>query len=115
VPPIFHIVAEPDWRVACARGSYRPPSLEQEGFVHFSYRDQVARTANARFRDRTDLLVIEVDPALLADPVVDEDLYGSDEDFPHVYAAIPTAAAVGEHRLSRAHSGDFAFEPAADA
>jgi uncharacterized protein (DUF952 family) len=108
---IFHIVAERDWRAACAQGSYRPASLEQEGFVHFSYRHQVARTANARFADRDDLLVVEVDPARLADPVVEEDLYGSDEDFPHVYGAIPTSAAVAEHLLIRGPSGDFSFQP----
>jgi len=108
---IFHIVAEPDWRAACAQGSYRPPSLEQEGFVHFSYLDQVARTANARFADRTDLLVVEVDPARLPHPVVEEDLYGSDEDFPHVYGEIPVAAAVAEHRLSRTPDGAFGFAP----
>lgn len=104
-------MAEPDWRAACERGSYRPPSLEQEGFVHFSYRDQVARTANARFSGRDDLLVIEVDPARLADPVVDEDLYGSDEDFPHVYGPIPTTAAVAEHRLGRTSDEQFSFQP----
>jgi uncharacterized protein (DUF952 family) len=111
MPRIFHIVAEPDWRSACAQGSYRPPSLEQEGFVHFSYRDQVARTANARFRDHADLLVVEIDPTRLPDPVVDEDLYGSNEEFPHVYGAIPTAAAVAEHRMSRAADGQFSFQP----
>jgi uncharacterized protein (DUF952 family) len=107
---IFHIVAEPDWRAACAQGSYRPASLEQEGFVHFSYRNQVARTANARFRNRTDLLVVEIDPGRLAHPVVDEDLYGSDEEFPHVYGAIPTSAAVAEHRLDRGAGGEFSFQ-----
>jgi uncharacterized protein (DUF952 family) len=109
--PIFHIVAEPDWRAACAQGSYRPPSLGQEGFVHFSYRDQVARTANARFAGRSDLLVVEVDPARLAQPVVDEDLYGSNEDFPHVYGEIPVTAAVAEHRLSAGPDGVFGFAP----
>lgn len=104
-------MAEPDWRTACANGDYRPPSLEQEGFVHFSYRDQVARTANARFAGRTDLLVVEVDPARLDLPVVDEDLYGADEEFPHVYGAIPTTAAVAEHRLSRFPDGEFSFQP----
>jgi uncharacterized protein (DUF952 family) len=108
---IFHIVAEPEWRAACAQGSYRPPSLEQEGFVHFSYRDQVARTANARFRDRTDLLVVEIDPEQLAQPVVDEDLYGSDEEFPHVYGAIATSAVVAEHRFDRGAGGEFSFLP----
>jgi uncharacterized protein (DUF952 family) len=109
---IFHIVAEADWRAACTQGSYRPPSLEQEGFVHFSYRDQVARTANARFAGRTDLLVVELESERLADPVVDEDLYGSDEEFPHVYGAIPTSAAVAEHRLARGPGGEFRFAPA---
>ena len=108
---IFHIVAEPDWRAACGAGSYRPPSLAQEGFVHFSYRHQVARTANARFAGRTDLLVIEFDPATLADPVVDEDLYGANEQFPHVYGAIPTGAAVAEHRLEHGPDGRFSFQP----
>jgi uncharacterized protein (DUF952 family) len=109
MPPLFHIVAEPDWRAACELGSYAPASLEQEGFVHFSYRHQVARTANARFRDRQDLLVVEIDPEQLAQPVVDEDLYGSNEEFPHVYGPIPTSAAVAEHRLSRTGNGDFSF------
>ena len=108
---LFHIVAEPEWRAACGAGSYRPPSLAQEGFVHFSYRHQVARTADARFAGRTDLLVVEIDPARLADPVVEEDLYGADEEFPHVYGAIPTSAAVAEHRLERGPGGEFSFPP----
>jgi uncharacterized protein (DUF952 family) len=106
---IFHIVAEPDWRAACELGSYAPASLQSEGFVHFSYPHQVARTANARFRDRQDLLVVEIDPRQLAQPVVDEDLYGAEEEFPHVYGAIPTSAALGEYRLSRAGDGEFSF------
>jgi uncharacterized protein (DUF952 family) len=108
---IFHIVAEPDWRAACELGSYAPASLELEGFVHFSYGHQVARTANARFRGQQDLLVVEVDPRQLAQPVVDEDLYGSNEEFPHVYGAIPTSAAVAEHRLSLTEDGQFGFQP----
>ncbi len=108
---IFHIVAEPDWRAACERGRYASPSLDGEGFVHFSLRDQVARTANSRFRDRADLLVVEIDPAQLADPVVLEDSYGAGEEFPHVYGAIPTTAALGEYRLSRTGDGDFSFQP----
>ena len=111
MPRIFHIVSEPDWRAACQLGSYAPASLELEGFVHFSYRHQVARTANARFAGRQDLLVVEVDPQQLAQPVVDEDLYGSNEEFPHVYGAIPTSAAVAEYRLSSTPDGEFGFQP----
>ena len=106
---IFHIVPAADWQDACARGRYAPASLAAEGFVHFSYRWQVARTANARFAGRDDLVVVEVDPARLAEPVVDEDSYGAGERFPHVYAAIPTASAIAVHPLPRDAEGRFGF------
>jgi uncharacterized protein (DUF952 family) len=109
VEPIFHIVAESDWRQACAGGSYQPPSLAAEGFVHFSYRRQVARTANARFAGVAGLVVVEFDPARLPAPVMDEDLYAADELFPHVYAAIPTTLAVAVHPLPVGGDGRFEF------
>lgn len=107
--PLFHLVPEPQWRAAQEQGVYEPASLAAEGFVHFSYRDQVARTANRRYAGATDLIVVEVDPMRLEHPVVDEDLYGADEDFPHVYASIPTSAAVAEHPLPRTGAGTFEF------
>src|ERR1700704_4645001 len=106
---IFHIVADSDWQDARARGTYAPASLAAEGFVHFSYRSQVARTANARFAGREGLVVVEYDPARLAEPVVDEDRYGAGELFPHIYGAIPTALAAAVHPLPRQADGRFSF------
>ncbi|MCW2492861.1 MAG: hypothetical protein QOH56_198 [Pseudonocardiales bacterium] len=106
---IFHLVGAAEWRAACEVGRYAPESLASDGFVHFSYRHQVAGTANNLYGDRQDLIVIEVDPALLGEPVVDEDLYGMGEVFPHVYGAIPTSAAVAEHSLSRTAGGELTF------
>ncbi len=106
---IYHIVAEPAWRAACAEGSYQPPSLAEQGFVHFSHRDQVSRTANLLYHGQDGLIVVEIDPARLPAPVVEEDLYDAGERFPHVYAAIPTSAAVAEHPLSRDGGGDYRF------
>jgi len=107
--PIFHLVAAPDWQAACKVGWYAPESLAKEGFVHFSFAHQVAATANHRYRDRADLTVVEIDPGKLRQPVVIEDLYGMDEEFPHVYGAIPTDAAVATHPLKRDRSGAFTF------
>ncbi|HEU5269309.1 MAG TPA: DUF952 domain-containing protein [Jatrophihabitans sp.] len=106
---IYHIVAEADWRTACAEGSYRPPSLAEQGFVHFSHAHQVSRVANERYHDQDGLIVVEFDPGRLPAPVVEEDLYDAGEEFPHVYAAIPTQAAVAEHPLGRDDSGDYRF------
>jgi uncharacterized protein (DUF952 family) len=106
---IYHIVAAADWRAACAEGSYRPPSLAEQGFVHFSHSRQVAQVANERYRDQDGLIVVEFDPDRLPAPVVEEDVYDAGEEFPHVYAAIPTAAAVAEHPLRRDDAGDYRF------
>lgn len=96
---LFHIVTTADWQAAQAVGEYAPPSLASEGFVHFSWASQVARTADAHYRDVPDLIVLEVDPSLLDAPVVVEDSYGSGQEFPHVYGAIPVSAVVAEHPL----------------
>lgn len=108
---LFHILRRPAWTEALAAGSYRPPSLADEGFVHFSFAEQVAGTANARFRDVPDLIVLEFDAALVGADVVVEDSYGSGMAFPHVYAPIPVAAAVAVHELRRDQAGDYEFTP----
>ena len=108
---LFHILQRPAWAAALAAGSYRPPSLADEGFVHFSFAEQVAGTANARFRDVPDLIVLEFDAARIGADVVVEDSYGSGTAFPHVYAPIPVAAAVAVHELRRDQAGDYEFTP----
>ncbi len=107
--PLFHIVDRQQWRAAVAVGEYRAPSLEGEGFIHCSFTDQVAAVANARYRDATDLCVVEFDPAKLAAPVRVEDSYGSGEEFPHVYGSIPVAAATAVHDLPRDPKGHYRF------
>lgn len=111
MPPLFHIVTRTAWARATAAGEYRPPSLQSEGFVHFSFADQVSATANLLYRDVEDLIVVEFDPSRLGSRVVVEDSSGSGTDFPHVYGAIPASAAVRIHPLSRGASGDYAFTP----
>jgi len=107
--PLFHIVAATAWEQAVATGEYRPPSLAEQGFVHFSFREQVARTANLLYHEQDGLVVVEFDPARLRAPVVNEDLYDAGEQFPHVYAAIPAAAAVAVHPLHRGPNGRYRF------
>lgn len=109
MPSIYHIVAESEWRSACATGSYRPPSLAEQGFVHFSHAHQVDQVANLLYRGQDGLVVVEIATERLPAPVVEEDLYDAGERFPHVYAAIPTDAAVAEHSLRRDASGDYRF------
>jgi uncharacterized protein (DUF952 family) len=53
---VAHITTRPAWEAARSSGSYEPPSLARDGFIHFSYVDQVSAVADAAFSGQRDLL-----------------------------------------------------------
>jgi uncharacterized protein (DUF952 family)/lysophospholipase L1-like esterase len=106
VESLFHIVAPAEWP---AVGQYRPASLAEHGFVHFSFADQVEGVANERFRDEPELLVVELDAAALGVEVRVEDSYGAGIAFPHGYGPVPVSAAVAAEPLVRAPDGRWQF------
>ena len=91
---IFHPTTPAAWQEAVRRGFYAADSLFSEGFIHCSDLHQVVRVANIRFRNRTDLVMLQIDTARLDAPLRYENLEGGDEPFPHVYGALPIAAIV---------------------
>jgi uncharacterized protein (DUF952 family) len=63
---IWHITSRADWDAACATGSYRPASLEREGFIHCSTAAQVVGSADRYFRGRGDLVLLCIDESRVA-------------------------------------------------
>ena len=99
MPQIFHIATVADWEAAQASGSYttstRGRTLDEEGFIHASRGNQWPRVREAVYGDLAEplvLLVIETD--LLDVPVVEEEVPGTGETFPHLYGPLPPAAVV---------------------
>jgi uncharacterized protein (DUF952 family) len=89
--PIVHIATQSAWAAAQAEGVYRPPSLEDDGFIHCSRPDQIPRVLDAGFPDRRDLLLLCTDTERVGAPVrweADE----TGEAFPHVYGPIEVGA-----------------------
>lgn len=108
---IFHIVDRGVWMAAVGAGEYVPAALDADGFVHFSFADQVAGTANGIYRDEPDPIVVEVDSDAVPHELRIEDSYGSGAEFPHVYGPIPVAAATRVHEMTRDGGGDWVFSP----
>jgi uncharacterized protein (DUF952 family) len=75
--------------------------------VHCSYAGQVEPVANALYRNASDLVVVELDSALLDVPVVVEDTYGTGTAYPHVYGPISVRAQIGERALVRRVDGGW--------
>jgi uncharacterized protein (DUF952 family) len=100
---IYHILPSSDWEDAQTTGLYKPKSLDQEGFIHFSVFDQVIPTAVRYFQGTTDLLLLKVDPKLL----ITELRYDQVEslgNFPHLYGPLNLDAIIRVQRLVQAEN-----------
>ena len=105
--PLFHITSDADVAAARRSGEYRPQAFAHEGFVHCSYPRQLLATANRIFGGRTGLVLMEIDPARLGCDVVDENLEGGAELFPHIYGPVPLSAVVAVHPFPCGDDGRF--------
>jgi len=96
---LFHLAIDVDWLEALRTdGRYRTStvgrSLDEVGFVHCSFAEQVQITADRFYAGRRDVLLLAIDPTRLDVPVRVESPPGTDERFPHVYGAITVDAVV---------------------
>lgn len=107
---LFHIADRGAWSRAV--DTFAPPEAVDEGFVHLSRLDQVLVPAHRWYRGRSDLVLLELDPARLGAPVVWEPGTDTDEVFPHLYGAIDTDAVVAVHDFPCAADGTFSLPEA---
>lgn len=102
---LFHILRRPEWDQARRAGDYRPPSLETEGFIHFSTAHQVAGTADRFYAGVRDLLVLRVRRDRLRAELRFDPVDG--DAFPHLYGPLNLDAVVAVAELPLPDSGGF--------
>ncbi len=107
MPALYHLVPRRTWEENPGQ-PFRADSLRSEGFIHCSFADQVAGSANRFYADQQDLLVLHIDPAQLSSPVKEEPS-GTGELFPHIYGPIPRDAVVRVQVLQRGSDGRWRF------
>jgi uncharacterized protein (DUF952 family) len=108
---MFHIAAVSRFEAAQAAGVYTPPTFGEEGFIHCSYAGQVCGVANRIFRGRGDLVLLEIDPGKLSCRVIDENLEGGAELFPHIYGPLPLDAITQVYPFPSRLDGAFDMPP----
>ena len=106
-PPerIFHIATDADWRRTLETGTYTTSTvgrtLEEEGFIHASRRDQVPGVFDRYYRGLGEhLVLLTIDPARLTDAELCVEPVG-DDTYPHVYGPINRSAVVDVVPLDR--------------
>jgi uncharacterized protein (DUF952 family) len=107
---ILHIALPDDWSAARDGGEYRIStrgvSLDDEGFIHCSYPNQIETVANRFFSDLSELVLLHIEPELLDAEIRKEPAAAGDgELFPHVYGPIPTTAVIATTWWDRGDDG----------
>jgi uncharacterized protein (DUF952 family) len=106
---IYHITSAGEANAARENGYYVPAAFGREGFIHCSYAHQVVAVANRIFQGRSDLVLLEIDSTRLGCNVVDENLEGGSELFPHIYGKLKMSAVTAIHEFPCDSSGKFAM------
>jgi len=112
---IFHITSRTDWDAAQKRGDYRAESLTTEGFIHCSTLAQVLPVAENFYKGQSGLVLLVIEPALLASALKWEPPSGGTpppgvpegDQFPHIYGPINLEAVVNVVDLPQNANGTF--------
>lgn len=109
---VFHICLQQDWDHARLEGRYAPPSLETQGFIHASTREQILPSAERFFaHTREPLVLLAIKTADLATGVLRWEAPAeaplSSARFPHLYAPLSPLQVTAWWPLTRNTHGQF--------
>ena len=91
---IYKVVEAEAWREAEAIGAYQGSADDaRDGFIHLSAAVQLPGTLAKHYAGQEGLVLVAVDGAALGGALVWEPSRGG-ELFPHLYAPLPTSAAL---------------------
>ena len=106
---IYHITNRTIWDNAVKNNSFRTESLGTEGFIHCSPGEKILDVANNFYKDKKDLLLLNIDESRVSCKIVWEDLYGHGYEFPHIYGELNLDAVTGVSDLTCGEDGLFIF------
>jgi uncharacterized protein (DUF952 family) len=104
---LLHLISGQEWAAAQKAGSYQPPSLTDEGFIHCSTIEQIAATANRYYQGRLDMSLLVIEPDRVDAPVKYENTSGGDELYPHIYGPLNLSAVLTIVPYAPAPDGTF--------
>ncbi|GAB3941818.1 DUF952 domain-containing protein [Spirosoma harenae] len=96
---IYHIVPAANWENFDGQPTYEAASLQTEGFIHLSQKEQVARTLERYYQNVPDLLLLHVDTDKLTHELKYESATNN-ELFPHLYGPLNKDAIVTIEKLN---------------
>ena len=106
---IYKIVTADQWATAEEKGEFRGAAIDlEDGYIHFSTRDQVKETVEKHFHGQLDLLLVGVDSDRLGKDLKWEPSRGGDL-FPHLYGELSLDCVISVRDLPLGKDGAFIY------
>jgi uncharacterized protein (DUF952 family) len=105
----YHITSALEWHSAQAVGAYQPPRFAQEKFVHLSYGHQLLTVAHRFYTGQKGLVILVIDSSKIRDGLIEENLEGGMELYPHFYGVLPIDAVIEAIAFPCNADGSFDF------
>ena len=91
---IYHVISQKDWESLGETKYYSPQSLLDEGFIHFSFKDQISGVIDRYYKNQTGLAVLKVEVNKIKSRLEFENVPDIGL-FPHLYGALNIDSVVG--------------------
>jgi len=92
---IYKILSQEEWEDAQKTGVYRGSAMDMnDGFIHFSTKDQVPQILEKYFKGQKDLLQLTIDTRKINGDLRWEVSPRSGKIYPHLYGELPIQAVV---------------------
>lgn len=88
----YHITSLAEWNQAQITGKYQPAKFPQEKFIHLSYGHQLLTVAHRFYAGQKGLVILVIDSSKIKDGLIEENLEGGVELYPHFYGVLPIDA-----------------------
>lgn len=116
VEAVFKMLRQDEAAAAADDDSFHGTALDrQDGFIHLSYKAQVAETLARHFGESDEVLLLRVDPRLLAPGSLRAERSRGGALFPHLYGPLPWGAVTARFTLRRGADGAFLIPDSIDA
>jgi uncharacterized protein (DUF952 family) len=107
---IYHITSASSWEESLTVGQYTSESLQTEGFIHFSGKEQIIGTANRYYQGQKGLLLLKVAVKRLASELKYE-IAPNGDLFPHLYGPLNLDAVEKVYPFEPEGTGEFVSLP----
>ncbi|MCJ8345572.1 DUF952 domain-containing protein [bacterium] len=87
---IYHIVDKSLATKSIELGTYEADSLELEGFIHLSYKNQILFVANSFYKSTQNLVLFQIEQDKIGPSLKVEYVDEVQQSFPHIYGKIDT-------------------------